>query len=171
MTMSTSRRSERKLIEHADLLRHIAYDPNTGIFTWKISQQGRIRGRPAGALATDGYRVIHILGKRYPAHHLAWFYVYAEWPPDTIDHINGHRSDNAIRNLRLATLVQNSQNRRASKTSRSGVRGVRFKKNRWEVSIQVNGIRKYVGRFQTLNEAVAAHAAYAKPLVGDFYNI
>ena len=44
----------------------------------------------------------------------------------------------------------------------SGHRGVSFDKsrNQWEVKVGRGGQRKRVGRYKTLDEAVAAHRAY-----------
>lgn len=45
-------------------------------------------GDVAGCVDKDGYIQIRLKGKMYPAHRLAWLYVYGEWPQDEIDHIN-----------------------------------------------------------------------------------
>lgn len=166
--MSTSRKYELK---HLDLIDELHYDCGSGIFTWAKRASGRVMNKQAGSVFSDGYRQIYVLGCRYPAHWLAWFYVYKKWPLETLDRINNIRSDNSIANLRLATYSQNCQNRKASKTSSTKIKGIRFKKNRWEVSAQVNNKRKYLGRFKQLSEAIKAHSDFLKPLVGDFYNI
>lgn len=167
--MNTSQKLEPSGL--SELQEHLSFDGNTGLFAWRKRGKGRINGRHPGSIFSDGYRQIHVLGRRYCAHHLAWLFITGEWPNGYIDHINGNRADNRISNLRLATNSENCHNRFASRTSQSGFKGIRFKKNRWEVSCQVNGERKYLGRYLALDAAIAAHEAYAKPLIGEFYKI
>lgn len=134
----------------------LAYDPETGVFTWKI---GTARGRPgerAGAVSSIGYRYVAVDGRRYLAHRLAWFYVHGEWPRDQIDHINGKRDDNAISNLREATNAQNQRNS-AGKINSTGFRGITKKGNRFRASITVDNRVHFLGSFKTAEEA---HAAY-----------
>ena len=79
------------------------YDPDTGVFTWlkKLSNNTKVMG-VAGTIAQDGYVKIRINSQGYPAHRLAWFYFYGTFPQEQLDHINLNRSDNAIKNLRIA---------------------------------------------------------------------
>lgn len=46
--------------------------------------------------------------------------------------------------------------------NKTGARGVSYDKtrDRWEVKVQKAGQRVRVGRYKTMDEAVAAHAAY-----------
>lgn len=88
----------------------IDYDPETGVFTWR---KGRgLKGRTCGSVKADGYFVIKFRGKTYPAGRLAWFYMNGEWPPETIDHINRDPLDNRYCNLRPATRLQQTGNRK-----------------------------------------------------------
>jgi hypothetical protein len=138
----------------------LAYDLETGIFHWKVKPSKRF---PAGMQAgsnVHGYIRIHIKGKLYGAHRLAWLYVYGHHPSDQIDHINGNPSDNRISNLREADSVQNAQNRRRpQKNNSTGLLGVAYDKtkNRYRARIYINGKRTYIGKFKTPEEA---HAAY-----------
>ena len=111
----------------AERLREVLdYGPDTGVFTWKIRTNSRVKvGDVAGALRPDGYIQISIDGRLHRAHRLAWLYVTGESPPDQIDHINGVRDDNRIANLRLATSAENKQNlRRAKSRNKTGFLGV-----------------------------------------------
>ena len=81
----------------------LTYNESMGVFT-RIST-GKITGCWA-----DGYVVVHIFGKRYFAHRLAWLYVYGEWPKNQIDHIDRVKYHNWISNLRDATPTENSLN-------------------------------------------------------------
>jgi hypothetical protein len=73
----------------------------------------------------------------------------------TIDHINHNGLDNRKANLRFCTYVQNMQNSKMSSNNNSGVKNV-CKVNgrdRWDVTLRVNGKKKYIGRFNTLEDA------------------
>lgn len=72
------------------------------------------------------------------------------------DHRNRDRRDNRRRNLRLVTHGVNMRNRAIQCNSTTGVVGVVHRNNKWEVSIGFDGIRKYVGTFNTLEEATKA---------------
>ncbi len=82
-------------------------------------------------------------------------------PSGEIDHINGDRTDNRICNLRDVTSAGNSCNRRRQDRNTSGVTGVAWDKraSRWQARIGLNGKQKYLGYFDSLDEAVAARKA------------
>jgi hypothetical protein len=68
---------------HVELLRRLAFDPETGVFNWRISPSHRVKiGTPAGLALPDGRSVITVQGRRYYKHRLAWFYLRGEWPPE-----------------------------------------------------------------------------------------
>ena len=78
---------------------------------------------------------------------------------DYVDHINGNTLDNRKQNLRLCTNAKNLQNRVNIPTNNSsGIIGVHFdrSRNKWKVEIGVNGKNKYIGRYNTLEEATKA---------------
>ncbi len=75
-----------------------------------------------------------------------------------VDHINGIKNDNCKSNLRFCTPSQNLMNRGPQKNNTSGFKGVYFYKprNKWHAQIQVNGIKKHIGYFTNLEDAVKA---------------
>ena len=137
------------------------YCPDTGVFTWKIRTNSRVKvGDVAGCLDKDGYLRIQIDSRLHFTHRLAWFYVTGEWPPDQIDHINGIRDDNRIANLRAATRSENGQNRRKPQANNTtGYLGVTRHRGKFLAKIRLDGKRKHLGLFNTPEEA---HAAYLK---------
>lgn len=89
----------------ADMVRSvISYCPTTG----------SIRRRNTGLLAggtKNGYIIVRIFGRNFPAHRIAWLLLYGYWPKGVIDHINRCRSDNRALNLRDVTPAENARNR------------------------------------------------------------
>ena len=150
----------------AEYLRSILhYDPETGIFTWKVRTSNRVKvGDVAGSPDDLGYLLISIQNRNYKAHRLAWLYVYGEWPKDQIDHINRDRADNRIENLREVTNKQNQQNTSKSSRNTSGHTGVRWHKqnSRWQARIMHNQKEIYLGCFTDIEDAVAARKAGEK---------
>jgi len=135
------------------------YDPDTGIFTWKVSKGASRAGAVAGFL-NKGYSRIRIDGNYYSSHRLAWLYVNNIWPDDQIDHINGIKLDNRICNLRMATNAENQQNYHLPKANnKSGFLGVSLHKpsKKFMATIRINGIKKNLGYFSSAEEA---HDAY-----------
>ena len=86
------------------------------------------------------------------------------------DHINGNRLDNRRCNLRLATPLQNSQNRGRNKVSTSLYKGVCWKveNNKWQARIRVNGKQSHIGLYETEADAARAYNAAAILNHGDY---
>jgi len=151
----------------AEYLRSILeYAPETGEFRWKarISQTGKI-GMLAGCVNVHGYWFISIHKKRYYGHRLAWLHVHGEWPVGEIDHLNGVRNDNRIKNLRVLTHAQNAQNiTRTKKKSKTGVLGVHPEKNGFSSKIMIDRRSIHLGVFKTVEEAHAAYIAAKRKL-------
>ena len=144
----------------ADELRAmLAYDKDTGIFTWIARPAKAVHiGDIAGATNEFGYVTIGFKKKVYKAHRLAWLYSYGVWPDGLIDHINGRKDDNRLCNLRVVAADGNSQNiRRPNRRNKSGFLGVIWFQNKWRASITVNKKTYRIGDYSTPEEA---HAAY-----------
>ena len=138
------------------------YDPETGIFTNRITRGPRaVKGTVAGSINSDGYCQIKIDRKIHLAHRLAVFYMTGEWPPAGIDHINGVNDDNRISKLRPATQAINLKNQKLPKNTTTGVCGVSFNKQhkKYQAHICVNGKNKLLGYYDTLEEATKARKA------------
>ena len=96
------------------------YNPDTGVFTWRPREpesvygwwNGRYAGKPAGHLKPPGsgrarYRAIHLYGRDYLAHRIAWLYMTGRWPSGDIDHVDGDGLNYRIANLREASRSEN----------------------------------------------------------------
>lgn len=143
----------------------LRYDPQTGIFTWRV----RAKGKRAGS-ANDRYRWIKVAGRRYLEHRLAWFYVTGEWPANTIDHVDGNPLNNRFANLREATQQQQNFNSRGRWLS-LWPKGVTFdrRRGRFRAQLTLNGKNFHLGMFDTPEEANAAYLAKAQELHGKFF--
>lgn len=114
-------------------------------------------GKRAGNYTADGYRQMRVSGKVYREHHLVWL-MHKGYLPTELDHINCVRDDNYIENLRECTRTENMQNRNAPmKTNQLGLLGVTKHWNKFRAAITRNGKKKYLGLFDTAEEA---HQAY-----------
>jgi len=147
------------------------YDPQTGVFTWKVCIGRR---SPAGTIvkgdATSRYVRIQIEKVSYRAHRLAWLYQTGQWPSGDIDHINGDKKDNRFSNLREATRSQNLSNIGPQKNNKSGFKGVCFNKmvSLWEAQITKNYQHRRLGYFNCPREAAHAYNKAAIELHGEF---
>ena len=75
------------------------YSPTTGKFTWKQKTGHRtVLGVDVGTVDAYGSIKISLDTRLYPAHYLAWLYVYGEWPTK-VKHRNANKQDNRIDNL------------------------------------------------------------------------
>lgn len=153
----------------AKLAREILdYDPHTGVFVWKKRLAQRVKIGDVAGRSMGRYRALHIGGRDYAAHRVAWLYVYGVWPPEQVDHINLDGHDNRISNLRLATPGQNQQNKRVGKNNRSGYKGVCQYQGRWRAEIMAQGKKMALGCFDSAEEASAAYVAAKRRLHSHF---
>lgn len=145
----------------AERLREVLdYNPETGLFLWKMAFCRKVRVGASAGCSYGGYKHISVDKRLYRAHRLAWLYVHGEWPAGDIDHINGNRSDNRIANLRDVSRRVNLQNIRDPKPSnKSGLLGASKNGKFWAAVIRTNGKRLFVGNFPTPEQA---HHAYVE---------
>ena len=145
------------------------FDYRDGELYWKERINVSIDlSKPAGDIDTKGYRTIQIEGKLYKAHRLVWKYHYGKDPKEFIDHIDGNKSNNNIKNLREATNQQNLFNRGPQKNNKLGIKGVKKQRNKYIATIEINGKRKHLGSFNTIEEARLAREESEKKLFKEF---
>lgn len=151
-----------------------------GTFTWKVRpihhfpDQRAMRiwntkysGKVAhGSARWNGYLYLTIFNSSYAAHRLAWYMSNGSCPQTMeIDHINGNRSDNRLKNLRMATPNNNQHNKKIQKNNSSGHKNVVWNKqcNKWQVKMNHNKLCYHFGLFEDIEEAAkCASAARAK---------
>lgn len=151
-------RTAEEFARDVDYLRgRLSYNPETGLFTRRVTANGWLAGQIAGVQTRYGYVKVGLKGWKYFAHHLAWIYVHGSFPTSEVDHINGDRTDNRIANLRCVDRATNCQNIRTPKsTNKLGLIGVtQYRaggKTRFKATI-------VVGSYDTPEEA---HEAYLR---------
>lgn len=161
--MTKSSRAKNLTIER--LKEALSYDPLTGVFRWLVASSDKIKvGQIAGCRRSDGYLIIRIDKAGYLSHRLAWMYVHGSLPVDQVDHINGHKDDNRIANLRESTIPENQQNAKSRVGSSSQFVGVSWDKKRrkWCAFIQVHSKNYYIGGFDNEVDAYKAYLAAKK---------
>ena len=143
----------------------------TGVIRHKITRGYRGGIARAGDIATSrdgkGYLTVSLNGVNYKAHRVAWLLHYKEPLGNfQIDHIDGDKSNNRIKNLRLVNNRENGMNQRKRKDSTSGVTGVCWNKKDgvWVAYISKNEKRKHLGSFKDKFEAVCARKSAERKL-------
>ncbi len=157
------------MLTQALLKYHLTYEPLTGIFKWKVPTNTRIRtGDIAGTI--NYYTAIELLGKKYPAHRLAWLYIYGSMPNLMIDHKDRNKLNNRLDNLRIATRSQNGINSKLSVQNTSGSKGVTWgkDKNRWRAYIVVNHKLIHLGHYRFKEHATNARLKAERKYFGEF---
>lgn len=158
------------MITEERLKNQLIYDPDTGIFKWKVNK-GRVKvGDIACNINDTGHVRIIIDGTRYYAHRLAWLYTYGEFPDGMVDHINRVKDDNRIANLRVVSKSQNAMNTKLHKHNTSGYRGVSLhkKSNKWKAKIEKDKVQIQLGLFKTKEEAAEAYMIASIKYFGEF---
>jgi hypothetical protein len=86
-----------------------------------------------------------------------------------VDHVNRNKLDNRRTNLRMATRAQNARNRVRSEGARARYRGVQLAPSgKWGAYIRVDGKQKWLGCFDSPEEAARVRDAAAREHYGEF---
>lgn len=168
-------RMRRITLDPACLRNLLDYDPLSGILTWRSREPYQFRsGRVAAAhlcrrwnrdfagktaLAAQCQKrfVGYVLGTRVFAHCVIWAWMTGEWPTLEIDHIDGDGFNNRWANLRQVSHRQNGMNTKRPSDNTSGHIGVsKMRCGRWQAYINRNRKRVSLGRFSTIEDAIAA---------------
>lgn len=150
--------SNKSKITQKELKKILKYNPETGIFKWKISRQGTKKNKIAGYININGYRCIMINGKFYNASRLAFLYMEGYLPEYIIDHKDGVRDNNKWGNLRHVSHICNLRNMKIPCDNNSGIVGVCWSKHakKWRAQIGIFKKSKNLGYFVNFIDAVKA---------------
>ena len=145
------------------------YNCSTGVFTWKYKNKShpRLYGQKAGFL-NYGYLIIKINSIPFRAHRIAWFIMTGN-QPQTIDHINGNKSDNRFVNLRNVTPSENAKNH-GKKFNKSNLPcGVRLlPSGKYQARIACNKIVYHLGSFYDSESAEQVYLLKRKDLFKEY---
>jgi len=148
------RLSLEKNIDREYLLKNYFYNPDTGKICRVCNFFNNKIMYPIKTLNSSGYSNIKVCGQNYQTHHVAFYMMHGFLPrlPYTIDHINGNKSDNRLKNLRIANKTLQNINRKKQ-------RGAHFHKSKgvWISQIQINRKKYHLGCFMTRKEAYIAY--------------
>lgn len=122
---------------------------------WNTKYAGKKCGL---SVMTAGYQRIKFRHRYLPIHRVIWALQNGKWPQGHIDHINGDKLDNRIKNLRDVPRHINMRNQKRRTDNTSGMAGVTWSpvRRRWRASALVLGKRHCFGDHIALNEAIAA---------------
>ena len=106
----------------------------------------------------DGYAVTSTQGKRIKMHRMLLGF------PKEVDHINGQRNDNRLKNLRSVSSRQNGQNKSIHRYGHLLGTVYESDRQKWKAQIRIGDKRKFIGRYDTQIEAHIAYVMYARGL-------
>lgn len=145
------------------LLELFTYDPCDGLFVRRVTTSHNARAGQIAGCKSHRYLAIHIDGKIYLAHRLAWLYMHGEWPKHDIDHLNGDGRDNRIANLRDVPRKVNLWNLVRTKP-RSLPQGVKLDPRSGTYSARAanGGDVVHLGTYSTPEEAELAYKLFRR---------
>ena len=149
----------------------LCYDPKSPSgLTWLVNRTNGIKaGDRAGRLSHSGYWQVHVLGKLLLCHRVIWALEHGLRTAMFVDHRDGNRENNKIRNLRCATASQNHQNLKLAKNNTTGTTGVYYIKvtGRYKAQRKVRSFIYDLGMFATKQEAAKALSDFDKSVGTD----
>jgi hypothetical protein len=149
---------------------------------YSISNLGKVRNNATDrilkpSIGGDGYFmvILYLDGKAFhkKIHKLVGeTFIHNPLNKNCIDHIDNNKLNNNIANLRWVTLQENQMNRKLNSNNSSNYKGVSFHKrsNKWEAKIQINGKKKHLGYFDSIEDAVNTRVKKAKEIFGEYMN-
>ena len=156
-----------------ELKEYLDYNPDTGIFTWIKKPNNTVKvGQEAGSKSSKGYIKIQFKGHSYFSHRIAYYMYHGVDPLENlVDHKYGDKSNNKIKDLRLASNAQNQMNHiKLRSDNTSGVIGVSWNKDKkkWRSTICRDGVQKDLGHFTNKEDAIQARKEGEKKYFGRF---
>lgn len=165
-----------KLTEIKQLLKIDLTSPSG--LRWMTDRSSKAKlGDAAGGL-TGGIKngicyALGINGKYYKNHRIIYALYHnleLDQLPKQLDHIDRNKLNNDPLNLRSATTAQNAMNRGTNSRNTSGAKGVWWYKSscKWISCIRFNGVYKYLGSFEDVEDAKRAYDNASTSLHGEF---
>lgn len=143
------------------------YDPDTGRFFSGEKEMGVVWPKTPEPRKKQ-YMRVSMFSYGLQRSRAAWFLMTGEWPPFEIDHKDTDSLNDRWANLRPATRCQNEANKGRYRNNKSGFKGVRYQRGRYEASIRRHGVRKVLGYFDSPEAAGNAYFQAASRIDGEF---
>jgi hypothetical protein len=141
---------------------------------WKAFNS-RDAGKEAGSIFVgkhgEVYFRVNVDGFRYMAHRIVFALATGTDPGQMeVDHMDRNCLNNSPSNLRAATHLQNSYNRKMNKDNSSGAKGVFWHKQtqKWVAGIGYEKKFRHLGSFANIADAQNAYANASKLFHGEF---
>lgn len=149
-------------LTQARLKELLDYDPETGVFTNRVTRGGIEAGKVVGCDNGAGYLQMRVDKRLYKAHRLVFLYVEGYLPENQVDHLNGTRWDNRWVNLRHVSRACNLQNQKVYRNNTSGFPGVywRGERGRWVAKVTVGRKNILLGAYKSKLDAALARLAF-----------
>lgn len=128
---------------------------------------GRVSAH-AWFLTRQGYLIANMTAGGRRVHPRMHRFILGPPAGQDVDHKNGNKLDNRKGNLRAATRAQSCANRPKLGHSRWPYKGLRLRGGKWRVRINVAGVQREFGRFDTAEEAARAYDAAARAAFGEY---
>ena len=147
--------------------RMLRYDPHTGWLFWayrsahkSLTPEQAIQATRATFYAGPGKRTgyINIGNRRFTAARMVWLVHKGDWPQNRLRHRNGNPSDDRMENLSDQPKPKIAKIKTYERKHPVGV--CPMGPNHWQAYAAFNGQRKFLGRFNTQAEAIAARAKF-----------
>lgn len=158
-----------------EILDMFKVDLENGEIYWKKPPKyhPRMIGKKAGhwmpnSTGRKSYCIIHIGKVSYRRSYLIFSVANGCWPSNFIDHINGDSRDDRACNLRQATALENSRNRKIGNTYRTLPMGVRELSGKYQARIAVEKRTVYLGTYEKINDAKSAYLNARNKYFGEF---
>lgn len=135
---------------HEQVVMIFAYEPSTGNLIWRHT--GNIAGS-VKRVNDNQYVYVGFECKRYMAHKLVWCWHNKVYPSGYIRHKDNDTLNNRIENLEII------ERKRRPKGNKREAEGAYRHGDRWMAQIKINGYCKYLGYYDTKEEA---HAVFLK---------
>jgi hypothetical protein len=145
----------------------LSYDPETGIFTWRIRRGKCAAGSKAGSFAVALERnTVMLDGRNYCCGRLAWLYTHGVWPTSEVNRRDRNPANDRLSNLREATRTLTNANQR--KNPRCKYRGAYPHRESWQAKIKADYKTTYLGKFPSAEAAARAYDIAAAHAFGEF---
>lgn len=139
----------------SELRKFFTYDKKSGVIQHRKTRRSISIKPDAG-----GYLRLSFRGKQVFAHRAAWLIANGPFPPGKpqVDHINGKRDDNRLKNLRAVSTSENLRNQSCNVRSNTGIRGVSLVGGKYLTLIGYKKKSIFLGRFDSLIDAAKARS-------------